>query len=131
MRDLADRRRRGLLLIVAALLCTVVCTGCGAVTAMQQVPGGNADRGATAIQSAGCGTCHIISGISGANGKVGPSLSGIADQEYIAGRLRNTPENMIHWLQDPQEVDPGVDMPDMGLSAADARDIAQYLYTLR
>jgi hypothetical protein len=38
---------------------------------------------------------------------------------------------MIHWLRYPQQVDPGVDMPDMGLSAADARDIAQYLYTLR
>jgi cytochrome c len=131
MRRLADRRGRDVLLVGAALLCAVMCAGCGAATATQQVPGGNADRGASTIQKYGCGTCHIISGISGANGEVGPPLSGIANREYIAGRLRNTPDNMVHWLQYPQAVDPGVDMPDMGLSSADARDIAQYLYTLR
>jgi len=131
MKGMADQRRRGALPAVAALLASALLAGCGAATATQQVPGGDAGRGATAIQSAGCGTCHMISGIAGANGEVGPSLSGIANREYIAGRLRNTPDNLIYWLRFPQRVDPGVDMPDMGLSQADARDIAQYLYTLR
>lgn len=130
MKGLADRRGKGAVLAGAALLCAALCAGCGETTATQQVPGGNADRGAAALQKYGCGTCHIISGISGANGEVGPPLSGIGSREYIAGRLRNTPNDLIRWIRFPQQVDPGVDMPDMDVTAADARDIAQYLYTL-
>jgi cytochrome c1 len=50
---------------------------------------------------------------------------------YIAGVLPNTPENMIRWLQNPQAVDHLTVMPNMGITEADARDIAGYLYTLR
>lgn len=38
---------------------------------------------------------------------------------------------MIAWLQHPQAIVPGNAMPDMGLSAAEARDMAAYLYPLR
>ena len=41
------------------------------------------------------------------------------------------PENMIRWLIDPQAVEPGTAMPNLGMSEADARHIAAYLYTLR
>lgn len=50
---------------------------------------------------------------------------------YIAGMLRNTPENMVTWLRNPQAIVPGNVMPDMGLSARDARDVAAYLFTLQ
>ncbi len=50
---------------------------------------------------------------------------------YIAGVLRNTPDNMIHWIRDPQQVVPGNAMPDMRVDLPDAREIAAYLYTLR
>jgi cytochrome c1 len=50
---------------------------------------------------------------------------------YIAGTLRNTSGNLVRWLRNPQQVLPGNAMPDMGLSEADARDVAAYLYTLR
>jgi len=55
----------------------------------------------------------------------------MARRIYIAGLLRNTPDNMIEWLRSPQSVLPGNAMPDMGLSTAQARDITAYLYTLR
>ena len=45
--------------------------------------------------------------------------------------LRNTPANLVRWIREPQAVVPGNAMPDMGVSEADARDIAAYLYTLR
>jgi cytochrome c1 len=45
--------------------------------------------------------------------------------------LRNTPENLVHWVQHPQSVVPGNAMPEMGITEAQARDIASYLYTLR
>lgn len=58
-------------------------------------------------------------------------MSNIAIRVYIAGMLRNSPDNLMFWLRHPQEVVPGNVMPDMGMSAPDARDVAAYLYTLR
>ncbi len=83
------------------------------------------------IQYYGCGSCHIIPGISGAAGLAGPPLSGIASRIYIAGVLQNTPENMMRWIENPKTVDEKTVMPNLGVTPADAADIAGYLYTLR
>jgi cytochrome c2 len=99
--------------------------------AAQATTGGDPKQGAALIHSIGCGACHVVPGVDEANGEVGPPLAGIADRTYIAGKLRNTPENMIRWLRNPQNVVRGNAMPDMGLSEESARDIAAYLYTLR
>jgi cytochrome c len=93
--------------------------------------GGDVTRGRAALAKYGCGTCHTIPGVNGANGLVGPPLTGIASRAYLAGRLPNSPGNMQRWIQHPQEVDPGQVMPEMGVGASDARDIVAYLYTLR
>src|SRR5438093_1229200 len=66
-----------------------------------------------------------------ASGRVSPSLAGVASRAVIAGRLANTPDNLIRWIRDPQGVSPGTVMPNMGVGETDARDIAAYLYTLR
>ena len=79
----------------------------------------------------GCASCHTIPGVPGANGLVGPPLSGVARRVYLGGVLPNTPENMVRWIQAPQEIAPATAMPDMGLSERVARDMASYLYTLR
>jgi cytochrome c2 len=92
---------------------------------------GDVDAGRKAIEKVGCGACHAIPGIAGAVGMVGPSLDHIASHEYLAGMLHNTPDGMITWLRHPQRIVPGNAMPDMGLSAADARNIAAYLFTLK
>jgi cytochrome c1 len=97
----------------------------------REVPGGDAQRGARAIDAYGCGACHVIPGVPGARGAVGPSLAGFASRQYIAGELANVPENATRWIQRPQSMQPGVAMPDLGVTDADARDIAAYLYTLR
>lgn len=95
------------------------------------VPGGDADRGRQRLTQYGCAACHTIPGIGNANGNVGPPLTRIGDRTYIAGVLNNTPANMVRWIRSPQGVVPGNAMPNMGVSEADARDIAAYLYTLR
>jgi cytochrome c2 len=95
------------------------------------VPGGDARRGTTLIAQFGCGGCHRIPGVHDANGNVGPPLDRIGERIYIAGMLRNTPTALVHWIRAPQSVVPGNAMPDMGISEAQARDIAAYLYTLR
>jgi cytochrome c2 len=84
-----------------------------------------------AIRKYGCSGCHIIGGIEEARGLVGPPLDHFAYRVYIAGKLPNTPENLMRWIQRPQEVVPSNAMPDMGVSEKDSRDIAAYLYTLR
>jgi cytochrome c len=98
---------------------------------IKDVPGGNVVAGEQAIVKYGCGACHTIPGIRGADTYVGPLLTGYSRRHYIAGTLPNTYENLILWLQNPQAVEPGTVMPNLGVTEIEARDIAAYLYTLR
>jgi cytochrome c2 len=91
----------------------------------------DARHGAKLIAKTGCGACHSIPGIDNARGQVGPPLDNIGDRTIIAGLLPNTPENMMRWIAAPQSIVPGNAMPNMGLSAQDAADIAAYLETLK
>jgi cytochrome c len=93
--------------------------------------GGDIQRGKTAINNYGCGTCHNIPGIAGAEGKVGPPLQGIAERMYVGGVLTNTPDNLMHWIQDPRGIDEKTAMPVLGVNDQEAKDIAAYLYTLK
>lgn len=99
-------------------------------TAAQLTGGGNARAGMADLRKYGCSGCHTIPGIEGAQGLVGPPLNQFANRIYIAGRLPNTPENLMLWIQKPQQVVPNNAMPDMGIGEQDSRDIAAYLYTL-
>lgn len=92
---------------------------------------GNAHQGKQLIQTYGCGACHIIPGVNGARGLVGPPLYYFADRTMIAGELPNTPPNLTRWIQHPKQVEPNTAMPDLGLTEDQAKDIAAYLYTLR
>ena len=92
---------------------------------------GDARRGADLVKNYHCGGCHDIPGIAGADGNVGPPLHRIGTRTYIAGFIRNSPDNMADWIEDPQRALPGNAMPTMGISQQDARDIAAFLYTLK
>ncbi|HEY8573019.1 c-type cytochrome [Phenylobacterium sp.] len=92
--------------------------------------GGDPQAGRAAIQKRPCGSCHTIPGISGAKASVGPPLTQFGGRGYIAGRLENTPDNLVRWLKDPHQVDPQSAMPRMGIGEKEARDMAAYLYTL-
>ena len=94
------------------------------------VSGGNAARGRTVIPQYGCGNCHVIPGVTGARGLVGPSLAGFSQRTFIAGSFRNEGETLVRWIVAPQGMRPGTAMPTLGLKPRDARDIAAYLYTL-
>jgi cytochrome c2 len=97
---------------------------------IHEVPGGDAERGAVLIAAYGCGSCHVIPGISGAEGVVGPPLTDWAGRQWIAGHLWNEPSNLMTWLQSPQSVEPGTAMPDQGVTAEESAHMAAYLYTL-
>ncbi len=112
---------------VALFALVAALAGCGGVAAIA-VPGGHPDRAPALVHAYGCGSCHTIPGIDGANAHVGPSLAGIGERQNIAGRLPNTPDNLVRWISRPQQVDPGNLMPDLGVPDSAARDIAAYLY---
>jgi cytochrome c2 len=113
----------------AVVIATMV-TGCDRSSELEarHSTGGDARRGASRIESYGCGACHTIPGIQTATSNVGPPLAGFAKRTYIAGSLPNSAAQLVHWIQHPREVDPRTAMPELGVSDADARDIAAYLY---
>jgi cytochrome c len=117
--------------VLSAVFFMLIANSCSKNTSAEQVAqtttGGSAARGASAIVRYGCGSCHIIPGISGAHGLAGPPLSGIASRIYIAGVLQNRPLNMIRWIEDPPAVDEHTVMPKVGVTHQDAVDIAGYL----
>lgn len=95
------------------------------------VVGGDRSRGQQSLALMGCGGCHAIPGVQGARGIVGPPLSDVARRTMIAGEIPNSPENMIRWIRNPQEIEPGTAMPNLHVSEQSARDMAAYLYSLR
>jgi len=129
----ADHRRVAAAAAGAAVAAALFAAACASTPTRQpppQVPGGDPQRGAVSIERLGCGACHVIPGISGANGTVGPPLTDFSHRGYIAGQLTNHGPNLIRWIMDPKEVEPGTAMPDLGIGETEARDIAAYLFTL-
>lgn len=132
---------RRLALFVAALCAPLLLGGCAAaITALpglsaaearSPLAGASVARGRDLLTDYGCHTCHTIPGVPNARALVGPPLNGWADRIYIAGALVNSPDNLTAWLMDPQAIEPGTAMPDMGVTEQDALDMAAYLYTLR
>ncbi|HEX4495533.1 MAG TPA: c-type cytochrome [Thermoanaerobaculia bacterium] len=126
--------RKGL--AVAGLAALALC-GCGKGGASDiekqaaAMTGGEPARGKEAIQRYACATCHVIPGVEGAKGQVGPSLEGIGSRPQLSAKLPNTPPNLIRWIREPQDVLPGTAMPVLGVTEQDGKDIAAYLYTLR
>ncbi len=112
----------------AVLILPTVMTACGEQPAAPQVAGGNGERGRAAIERYGCVACHTIPGVPAYGANVGPPLVDMARRGYVAGVLPNTPDDLVRWLRDPPAVDPLTAMPNLGVSQAEALDIAAYLY---
>ncbi len=130
--------RMGFVLVGLAVLANIVILLVSSQTVQADIPlpnervvrGGSVASGHSLIAEYGCGACHIIPGVSEAKGEVGPSLTEFASRSYIAGRVPNTTDVLIRWLENPQAVDPQTAMPNLGLSSQEARHITAYLYAL-
>ena len=123
---------RPLLLILMPIVLTALAA-CGDTqdpSSRLAIAGGEPEQGHALIQAYGCGTCHTIEDIQGARGKVGPRLENYAQQHLLAGFLPNTPQNLIAWLMDPVALKPTTGMPAQGVTEAEARHMAAYLYSL-
>lgn len=105
------------------------CVGGKEARAYAVYSGGDPQRGAQVINMKKCGSCHVIPGINGAAGLVGPPLASFARRTYIAGEVANTPDNLVRWVMNPQAIEPHTAMPNLGLTQRQAHDVAAYLYT--
>lgn len=123
-------------ILIGVLVITLLVSGCTDMmdsayqlpVADTQVENGSPERGRRLIMNYGCGACHAVDGVPGANGAVGPPLYDLNERAYIAGSLLNSVENLMTWIQDPHSIEPGTAMPDLGVPADDARDIVAFLY---
>jgi cytochrome c1 len=127
-------RWRGRLAVIVAILgCAIVLAACGGAThtPLFAIQGADADNGPSAMQKYCCISCHTVPGVSGVNGRAAPPLDHWTQRAYIAGEVPNEPDALIQWIRDPQSIEPGTAMPNLGVTEADARDIAAYLYSLK
>jgi putative membrane protein len=128
----SDRRARASLLMLAVIfLASCNDYPWDRVREAKRMTGGDPERGKQVMRQYGCGTCHTIPGVAGATAAVGPPLDKLATRTYLAGRLTNSPENLLKWIREPQSIDPRTAMPNMGVTESDGRDMAAYLYTLK
>jgi cytochrome c len=126
---------------VAAALCialagaTAAAVGWRMTARMQEeriaraLTGGEPQRAPALMIRFGCAGCHSISGISGADGQVGPALAGLRQRVFVGGVVRNTADNLAAWIVDPPALSPKTAMPVTGISLPEARDVAAYLYS--
>lgn len=94
------------------------------------MPGADAQAGLAIMKQVGCASCHSIPGVRWPQGRVGPSLDGVADQALIAGRAQNRPAILAAFVRNAPSVVPGTSMPAMPITPDESRDVAAYLYTL-
>jgi cytochrome c2 len=87
------------------------------------------ERGRLALATYGCAACHSIKGMHAPQRTVGPPLERVVKNSYIAGVLPNNTDAMARWIMEPRRVSPGTAMPDLGVSADEARAMAAYLYS--
>ncbi|HET7586274.1 MAG TPA: c-type cytochrome [Gemmatimonadaceae bacterium] len=126
-----DRHAGGRLAVLLLLaLAAVACREANGGEPRYRIAGAEPARGKVAIQRYGCGSCHTIPGVDGADGLVGPPLTSWSRRTYVAGEVPNDPDHLVQWIQQPQAIEPGTAMPNLGVNAQDARDIAAYLYTI-
>lgn len=89
-----------------------------------------AAEGQTVFMHNACINCHAITGTV-ATGRFGPDLTHLASRDTIAsGAIKNTPENLRQWIDDPNTMKPGCLMPPMHLNEHDLDAITAYLTQL-
>ena len=77
-----------------------------------------------------CGLCHQVRGTD-AHAVSAPDLTHLMSRRTIAaGRLLNNPGNLAGWIEDPQGIKPGNQMPNQYLSSQQLSDAQAYLELL-
>ncbi|KSU84944.1 cytochrome c oxidase subunit II [Fictibacillus enclensis] len=88
---------------------------------------GNAAEGQKIFEK-NCLSCHAV-GKEGGN--TGPNLTGFGDKQRVAGVLEHDKDNVKKWIEDPQKVKPGNNMPNVPLNDEEVDAVADYLLSLK
>jgi cytochrome c2 len=116
--------------LVSLLVCAAALAACSQKPPRTEpITGGDPRAGSALIARYGCASCHRIKGIAHADSQVGPPLDEIRSRGYIAGVLPHTADNLVKWIRHPRQVVPNTAMPELGVTQAEARDMAAYLYS--
>jgi cytochrome c oxidase subunit 2 len=83
------------------------------------------------VTSGPCSACHNIGGTP-ASGTTAPDLTHLASRKSLAaGTMPMGEGNLYGWIEDPQSVKPGVQMPTIGLEPDQLHAVVAYLETLK
>lgn len=78
-----------------------------------------------------CGSCHAIAGTEW-GGQAGPSLTNYSSRRWIStGVMEHTPSNLAIYLKNPQEIKPGIYMPNYRFTDEQVQALTVYLESLK
>jgi cytochrome c oxidase subunit 2 len=87
--------------------------------------------GAALFQNKTCGSCHRIRGTN-AIGVAGPDLTHLESRQHLlTGLLKNNEADLFKWINHPQQIKPGANMPDFIFSKDTVNAIVHYLNQLK
>lgn len=87
-------------------------------------------QGRRVFETTACVNCHTVAGAN-AHGTFGPDLTHLMSRETIgAGAAALTPDNLRHWITNPDTFKPGSKMPAMQLKPDELDAVTAYLLTL-
>jgi len=99
--------------------------------ARQSRPASRAAGAGARVFAENCASCHAIRGTD-AQGRVGPDLTHVMSRETLAAlAIPNTPAGLRHWIEDPQAIKPGNQMPALPLDEQQLDEVTAYVETLR
>ena len=91
----------------------------------------SAEAGQYVFEHQACISCHSVAGTV-ATGRYGPDLTHLMSRATIAeGAAKNTQEQLLRWITDPNQIKPGSLMPAMHLTDTQNEQITAYLLTLK
>ncbi|MCA1408744.1 cytochrome C [Ensifer sp. IC3342] len=135
MQAASTRLKTSLLLTSIVVAMPLVVVGANVLKERQQrrsaamaMTQGDPSQAPPIFRKYGCGGCHVIPGIAGADGKVGGPLVDLRERVYLAGVVENTSDNLVNWIASPQRFSQRSAMPATGITESEARHLAAYLY---
>ena len=102
-----------------------------------ELMGADLGKGRQLIETKGCGSCHVFTGVASVPSSTPPSMS---PKDFEIGfklapdlrfaRDRTTPAKLMAWLRDPASVKADTKMPKIALSDDEVKNLAGYILTV-
>jgi mono/diheme cytochrome c family protein len=99
-----------------------------------EIAGADLGKGRQLLETKGCGSCHVMTGVAALPSSNPPAMDGKAFErahklapDLVHARTRMPAARLIAWLKDPTAVKADSAMPKIVLTDAEVKDIAGYL----